>query len=592
METEVKRITTTKKSNKLITTLLIIAGILGLILILAAVYFYKIKPSTEKKVVGDKSCTCYFIDPAVTPECGDPRKGFGFTQSTVKENEVCTPCVTTGIDITKLSSNTKKEEFVSCQLQNVQDRRCKLMTITDKDGKIITGQISPDDEITIEATFDRKYSNPQFTVNNKLEEPDTTSEDGLTIKKSFTNFTDTAVDIVATADDGTGERINSPLCKRVISVSQQAGTRVTGLQFATRVSEKQNKVSKAVLKASKLKESESLSIDFSFDNEEFAKLSMNKGLTIDETKGEIVMVEKDLYDIENFSNGISFSQLDNFVGTVNVVAELKDDTTLLGKAEAKLTFKEITGETPVEPEEPETPPEEETEESNFTVTAEVDNATCLERVAPNNSVNFTIRITNNAETSQTIKSITNKLPLGFTYISGSSKINGISVTDINYLRSTNIGQTTELVWTTTSGWSISNGQTLSLLFQAEVGPNALTGENQNEVVIEPAQVPSDPNTLRAEAVINVEQTCDPTVQPSDETPDTGIFDSMLNRVIAGILIVIIGWFIYTRPFGQIVAKKLVNSEVYKGAEMTSWRMFKPKKYFEVNTVKKLSKKKK
>lgn len=591
MDTEVKRITTTKKSNKLVTTLLIIAGILGLILILAAVYFYKIKPASEKKIVGDKSCTCYFIDPTVTPECGDPRKGFGFTQSTVKESEACPPCVTSTIDTTKLSSNTKQEEYLSCQLQNVQDRRCKLMTITDKDGKIVTGQISPADEITVEATFDKKYIKPQFSVNNKLEEPDTVSEDGLTIKKAFTNFAETSIDIVATADDGTGENINSPLCKRVISVSQQAGIRVTGLQFATRVAEGVNKVSKAILKASNLKESESLSIDFSFDNEEFAKLSMNKGLTIDGAKGEVVMIEKDLYDTENFSNGISFTQLDKFVGSVNVVAELRDGTTLLGKAEAELTFKEITVDTPDEP--PiEEPPSEETEESNFAVSVEADNPTCLDRVSPNNSVTFTINIVNNAETSQTVKSITNKLPLGFTYISGSSKINGIAVTDINYLKSTDIGQTTELVWATTNGWSISNGQTLSLLFQAEVGPNALTGENQNEVVIEPAQVPSDPNTLRAEAVVNVEQTCDPTVQPSDETPDTGIFDSMLNRVIAGILIVIIGWFIYTRPFGQIVAKKLVNSEVYKGAEMTSWRMFKPKKYFEVNTVKKLSKKKK
>lgn len=592
MDTEVKRITTTKKSNKLVTTLLIVAGILGFILILAALYFYKIKPATEKKVVGDKSCTCYFIDSAVTTECGDPRKGFGFTQSIVKENEVCTPCATSSIDITKLSSDTKQEEFLSCQLQNVQDNRCKLMTITNKDGKIITGQISPEDEITVEAVFDRKYSKPKFTVNNKLEEPDTVSEDGLTIKKSFTNFTETSIDIVATADDGTGENINSPLCKRVISVSQQAGTRVTGLQFTTRVSEGTNKVSKAVLKASNLKESETLSIDYSFDNEEFAKLSMNKGLTIDGAKGEVVMIEKDLYDEDNFSNGISFAQLDKFVGTVNVIAELRDGTTLLGKGEAELTFKEITGDTP--PEEPpvEEPPTEETEESNFAVSVEADNTTCLDRVAPNNAITFTINIVNNAETSQTVKSITNKLPLGFTYVSGSSKINSLAVADINYLRSTNIGQTTELVWATTNGWSISTGQTLSLVFQAEVGPNAMTGENQNEVVIEPAQVPTDPNNLRAEVVVSVQQTCDPTVQPSDETPDTGIFDSMLNRVIAGILILIIGWYIYTRPFGQIVAKKLVSSEAYKGAEMTSWRIFKPKKYFEENTVKKLSKKKK
>jgi len=593
METEVQRVTTTKKSNKLVTTLLIIAGILGFILILVAIYFYKIKPATEKKAVGDKTCTCYYIDPVATSECGDPRKGFGFTQSTVKENVACPPCSTSSIDITKLNTKTESENFISCQLQNVQDTRCKLMTITDKDGKIITGQISPEDEITVEAVFDKKYSKPQFSVNNKLEDPDTISEDGLIIKKSFTNFTDSSLELVATADDGTGESVNSPLCKRVLSITQQAGTVVTALQFSTRSDGKTNKVAKAILKASNLKESETLNIDFSFDSTEFAKLTMSKGLTFDETKGEVVMIEQDLYNAENFSNGKSFSQLDGFVGTTHIVAELKDGNTLLGKAEADLVFEEITSEEPTEPseQEPEKPPVEETEESNFSITGTA-SETCLDRVAPTNAVTYTINITNNASTSQTIKSITNKLPLGFKYVLGSTKINTISIADIDYLRSTDIGQTTELVWTTTSGWSISAGQTLTLVFNAEAGENALTGPNQNEVVIEPAQVPLNPNSLRTEIVTNVEQTCNPVGQPTDEIPDTGIFDSLLSRVIAGILILVIGWFIYTKPFGQIVAKKFVDSDVYKGAEMTSWRVFKPKKYFEEITIKKLGKKKK
>ena len=40
----------------------------------------------------------------------------------------------------------------------------------------------PEDEITVEATFDKKYVNPQFSVNNQLEDPDTISEDGLKSK--------------------------------------------------------------------------------------------------------------------------------------------------------------------------------------------------------------------------------------------------------------------------------------------------------------------------------------------------------------------------------------------------------------------------
>lgn len=588
METEIKRVTTTRKSNKIVTTLLIIAGILGFILILAAIYFYKIKPATEKETIGVKTCTCYIIDPNEASECGNPSKGFSFSQSTIKENETCPACTTSNLDISKLATGTKKEDFIACKLENIQDSRCKLMTITNSEGEIITGQISPEDEITVEATFDKKYSKPQFSLNTKLEDPDTISDDGLTIKKSFSNFADSSLDIVATADDGTGDIVNSPLCKRILTVSQQAGTRVSGLEFSTRVDGGSNKVSSAILKVSNLKESDTLSIDFSFDNEEFAKLSMNKGLAFNGTKGELSMIEQDLYNTSNFSNGVSFSQLDELVGAVIVTAELKDGESTLGKAEATLTFKEITGEEPVE--DPTEEPVEEEHESEFSITGSA-SADCLERVSPNNTVAFTINIKNNAASSQTIKSIKNKLPLGFTYVSGSSRINSVPVDDLSYLKSTNIGQTVELVWTTESGWSISEGQTLTLLFSAEVGPNAITGSNQNEVVIEPAQVPLDPKSLRAEIVINIQQSCSTIEQPPKEVPDTGILDSLLSRVIAGMLIFIIGWYIYSRPFGQVMAKKFVDSEVYKGAEMTSWKMFKPKKYFEERTIKKFGKKK-
>lgn len=600
MEPGVKRITTTKKSNKVVKILLIIAGVLGLILILVAIYFYGIKPATEKEVIADKTCTCYLIDPAVTTdECQDPRKGFNFTQTTVKGDEACPKCSTSKVDTSQLNTATDPKLFVSCPLQNLQDLRCKLMTITDKDGKIITGQIAPGEEITVEATFDKKYINPHFTINSTTEEPDTISEDGLTIKKSFTNFTGTSADIVATADEGSGALINSPLCKRIVSISQQASARVNGLQLTKRIEEKLNKVSKATLKVSNLKESENLNIEFSFDNQQFANLSLVKGLAYDGGKNEITIIEQDLYNSENFSNNLSFEQLDNFVGTVEVTAKLQDGESVLGEATASLTFDEITDETPKEEEKPaEEIPEENIEESDFKVTGSA-NLSCLERVAPNNRVTFTINITNGAENSQTIKSIKNKLPLGFTYVLGSTRINSVSVTDINYFKSTDIGDTKELVWASSGGWAISAGQSLSLVFSAEVGPNAITGQNTNEVVIEPEQVPVDPNNLRAEIIVNVEQACNP-IAPGEEDdntekppkiPDTGIFDTTLARVVLGLLIVAVGWYLYTKPFGQIVAKKFVNSEVYKEAEMTSWRIFKPKKYFEENTVKKLGKKK-
>ncbi len=131
------------------------------------------------------------------------------------------------------------------------------------------------------------------------------------------------------------------------------------------------------------------------------------------------------------------------------------------------------------------------------------NINCLERVEPNNSIIFTANIKNNSTTSQSVLKVKNKLPLGFTYVPSTTKINNVSVSDNNYLQSEQVGETTELSWTIASGWNIAANQSLVIVFQAIAGPNALTGENMNEVVIEPAQVPTDPATLRASIVVPV-----------------------------------------------------------------------------------------
>jgi hypothetical protein len=231
---------------------------------------------------------------------------------------------------------------------------------------------------------------------------------------------------------------------------------------------------------------------------------------------------------------------------------------------------------------------EEPLQSNFSIAATT-NIECVERVTPNNSVIFTANITNNATNSQKILSIKNKLPLGFTYTTASSKINSVSVTDNNYLKTNNIGETTELVWSIPNGWSIGAGESLVLVFQATAGDNALTGSNQNEIVIEPAQVPTSPAKLRAQSVVEVKQSCSP-VADTGTTPETGIFDNIVVQITTGIMILMIGWYIYNKPFGHILIEKLVKSGIYKEAELASWRIFKPKKYFEETTIKKIKRK--
>ncbi|MGI6484089.1 MAG: hypothetical protein ACOX0R_00485 [Candidatus Dojkabacteria bacterium] len=589
---EVQRVTTKKQSNKIVNILLVIAGILGLILIGIAIYFYMIKPSSTPTVESeDKTCICYYIDPAHTTECADPRKGFLFKEVTTKGSTPCqSSCLVSDLAMNTINSTTKQELFLSCSLQNVQDTRCSEMTVKDKNGKIVTGNIENDEELTIEAKFDKKYSNPKFKINNNIVEPDTISDDGLTIKKVLTTFTTTSIDIVATADGETGDEINSPLCKRLFEIKQEGQSSVTGLILSRRNTETTTKISQAILRIANITNTDDISIKFSFDNDKFASIDMKKGFTFSTDKGEFSMIEQELYNTENFTQGVSFTQLDGHIGNLNIKAEIFKADTLVGSASSDIIFDDTTKKTETPKQETpvtQKPTQEEPLQSNFLITTTT-NLTCVERVEPNNTVIFTVNITNNATNSQSILSIKNKLPLGFVYVPRSSKINNVSIAGNTYLKTNIIGQTTELIWSTTKGWSISTGQSLTLVFQAKAGENALTGENQNEVVMEPAQVPTNPSTLRTQSIINVEQSCHPTEQPV-KVPETGIFDNIIVQIATGIFILTLGWYIYTKPFGQIVIQKIVTSTPYKEAEMTSWKIFNPKKYFEEIIIKKMKK---
>jgi len=219
---------------------------------------------------------------------------------------------------------------------------------------------------------------------------------------------------------------------------------------------------------------------------------------------------------------------------------------------------------------------------------------------------------NNSADSITYWSSNNNYEIQFAdYITGkwnsenSTKINGVSVTDNDYVTTSTTGETEEITWAKTNGWPVPSGQSLVIVFQSQVGENALTGENQNEVVVTPQEVPADPTTLRTEAIIEVAQSCDTeepqaedeqeqTVTPPTEqettTPDTGLFDSIIIKAIIGIVTIFIGWFIYSKPQGQLLVEKLVESGAYKEAEVASWKIFNPKKYFEEKTIRKLKKK--
>lgn len=582
---EVRRVSTVKKSKKVTTILLIVVGVLGIALLGVAWYFSTIGDKEDDSAQATtKTCACYFLDPEVLSECGDPKRGFQFVTKTVSgDGTVCTAtCSNADLLVSQLNSDTKQDDYLTCPISTITDTRCAEMVIKDADGKVVTGNISSDEKITIEATFDSQYVNHKFYVNNESSDPDSTSADGLTITKTLSGFSSSTLSIYAAATDGTGEQITSTLCKRVLNVEQKTSSVVSNLTASTRIADGVFKVSELVLAAGNLTGKETLHIIFSFETEKstdsFTNLKMTKGFVVDASKGTITILETDLYNADNFSTGKSFSILDNYQGTLTITAELRNDTSSIGEQSVELRFPNA--------EEIAKNEASATEEANFTVTTSSD-ITCVERVSPDNIVNFTVTVTNSSASTQLVNSVKDKLPLGFVYTTGSTKVNGVVSDDAIV---TNVGSTQELVWSVTGGWSLASNQSILITFEAQAGANALTGANLNEVVITPEQIPTDPDSLSFALSISVQQDCDnPTSSTtgSGSTPTTGLFDSTLSRIVVGLVAIVIGWFIYNRPLGKVVVKKFVDSDAYRGAEMASWRVFKPRKYFEEKALKKM-----
>jgi uncharacterized repeat protein (TIGR01451 family) len=588
---EVRRVTTTRKANKKTTILLVLSGILGVALIGAAIYFYAIGDISQRDSSKEITCACYYIDPAVIRECGDPRKGFLFELATTTGDQLCrAACSTSKLSVNLLNSSTKQDLYQICQLQVVQDARCREMVVKDKDGKIVTGIVNADDQITVEAKFDKEYSQYKFIINNEEAEPDNISSDKLTIKKSINDLgTASSLNIEAIAMSGQDE-VKSPLCRRLISINREGTSSVNDIRVQTRKDGSVYKVSTVKISIGNVSEDKNLTIKFLFTGKNLTDLLMAEGFTIDSAKGEVTILEQDLYNSENFDGDVTFAQLNGIEGEVEIKAELRDDTGLIGTVSGSLTFpksdatsEETTGDT--------------SEESNFEVTKGGDKE-CVERIAPNNVAQFTLTVKNNSSITQGISSVKDKLPLGFTYVQSSTRINGVSVSDADYVAVQNVGDTQEIVWKKSDTWSVNAGQTLTILFKAEAGANALTGSNQNEVIITPVEVPGDPTSLRAEYALLVAQDCDnpdlepttPTTPPTQQpttTPTTGIFDYVVVKLIVGLITLVLGWYIYSKPMGKLLIEKLVESGLYKEAEIATWKIFRPRKHFEVKLLRKL-----
>lgn len=564
-----------RNTKRALKALLFVGGILILALIGAVVYFYAIGDSTkEDDQKSQITCGCYLIDPAVVNDCGDPKKAILFTTKTVATDQVCNAqCDTDLLSEYVLKSTTETNRYKSCTVRSISDARCKDMILTDQDGKLITGKVSPEDQINVKATFDSEsYSDYVFKVNSQTEQPD--DIDGGVISKKISDFGDAnALEIVATATDSKGDNINSIICRRVIEVEQQSGVGANAIAASTeRQSDGRTKISQVVISVGQIT-SENVKVSFAFGSN-YPTLIAQDGFTVEGARGTITMTKANLYNTQNFQGAQSFSVLDNHQGSLSITAEVFVDDSSIGVVRTEVQFANI--EEPILDDQDDEEPVE--EESNFATTK---NAApfCVERVDGSNEATFTITVQNNAGQEESITSIKDKLPLGFEYVAESSTINGAVVTDSEVVTVTTVGSTEEIVWQPTTPWNIAASGQMTIIFKARAGSEALTGDNLNEVIVNPVQIPADPATLRAEAGIIVAQDCD-NPPSGGSTPSTGILDNIVVRLLLGAILFITAWIVYTRPEGSKLSEMIVDSDLYKDAELAKYKVTNPKKYFE------------
>ncbi len=566
---------TTKKTLK---ALIVVGVILVLSLIAAIVYFYLIKgPGEQEEELDNITCGCYMIDPNVVNECGDPKRAFLFNLNTVSSEKTCSAiCDINDFADNLLNSTTEKDAYKSCTVKSISDTRCESMILKDQNEKVITGRIQPTDEINVEATFDKStYVDYTFKINSETTTPD--KVDGNKITKKITQFEGiNSVEIIATAKNEQGDQINSIVCRRIVDIQTSSGSMVTGIVATTeQQADGKTKISQITISAGQLT-SENVKIRYSFSSG-FSSLTAIDGITVESAKGTLTMSKLDLYDTNNFSSD-SFNILNNHIGDLDITAEVFLNEASIGSASTTVKFIEST--TP-----PTTVPDD--QKSKFSTTKTVAQ-TCVERTAGSNTATYTITVKNNKDVADSITSIKDKLPLGFVYTVDSSSIDGTATPDASLVTVTPVGDTQELVWQPTTPWSIPANGTLAIVFSATAGTKSISGQNLNEVIVNPVEIPLDPATLRAEVYIILAQDCQNITEEEEEIPETGIFDNFIVRIIFGVLILLTGWLVYVRPEGNVISETISKSKIYENLELTKYRVTNPKKYFEEKILRKRS----
>lgn len=610
-----------KKSKKLVSIILVITAILAIISVIIGYYYLQINDVAPTQTKASQGCACYFVassDSIKSCADADTKDAFQFQVGTTNSSNTCSakcdltsasPLVTNATPLAcRLNTFTATPGCVDISIENDEEKRYANSVPTGKDLNVkakftIPSNSTAQDDFYNSFSFVINGEKKDFQVAQAASTGQGPSKEYIIETKLSDYSSFDALTIQAIGTSKTGAQITSDACNRVIAVEKPKVAACTQLESEIINDDKGTpKVSEIILSTAAITDPKTVSVKFTLGKNNFTLTT--KDLSSKLANNSLVLSENFLYSPSNFIDNKSFSVLNNETNEIKISAQVYINGQVIESSNCSGTFKiplfdsgkdttdldnntspnptNNNNDIPAEPTDNGTPANT-GNTSDFIVTKSASLA-CVERVSPDNSVRYTITITNRDSESEKVLRIEDKLPLGFNYKANSTHINGELQSDSGLVTVDDVGESQQITFAKTGGWDVAQAGTLTIRFTATVTTNALTGGNLNEVVIVPENIPENSNTLRASVSINVAQSC--------TSPETGIFDSTLSKVILSIFIIILGTYFYFSQNGLLFSEKLLTSSIGKFASKMSLKRKDPKKYFEERFLEKLENNKK
>ncbi|MCK9368771.1 hypothetical protein M0R04_02220 [Candidatus Dojkabacteria bacterium] len=608
----------TKKSKRKITIILVVAVVLAIASIITAFFYFKIIDLSPSDTNASQGCACYFVkatDTVKSCATATPQMAYEFRTGTVGSSGACSASCDTNTALPISTNEAGVPTILSCKIADfVANPGCIDISVSQESDKRAAEEIDPQLPTTITA----KFANPSNAVDasdyfsgfsiisngEKVEfQPAQATTTGTGASKTYSvttiikNFKSAnSLTLQAFGKTTTGVDLTSSACTRVLTISQPKSATCTSLD-ASIINDTSGKpkVNEVSLTTVSIPTPTTLSIKFTVGTSN--QTLTTKNIASKFANNTLVLNQSYLYSSSSFIDGKSFSILNNSTDTIKIGSEVYVNGTKINSSSCVGTFVipkiDSNTTTPTDNNSndttdnmtPDTTPTEDTgTTSNFKIT-KTGSETCVERATPDNSIVYTLKVKNNDTDTEEIVRVEDKLPLGFTYKAGSTLVNGIPVSDSSYITKATVGSSQQITFKKSSNWSVAPTGSLVIKFTATASSTALSGTNLNEAVAIPLHTPINNANVRTSLSVTVAQSC--------TSPQTGLFDSTLAKVVAGILIIILGIILYVSQSGIALSQKLLGMGPIRNAKRVSnmirLKITDPRRYFEEKMIRKIDK---